>query len=261
MPSHWSSPELHIVTGSSPTGTQFVQAAGCAHASSYVNPGTDEVTLVCTGRSSATSEGEFWECMNAACLEKLPLLVLVEDNGFAISVPVEAQTAGGSISALLRSFPDQFIAQCDGEKRISLNPSRRCQRILFVACSVRLVGRSWFRAGCTVLASIASINEQVGCGDARYVGREKNAKARRSSRRLRGAGAEIANPLSSTSTSSGSFSRRAAFMHSQNSPSLVARLRPLQSPCHFVSARVHVAGWRGRSLQPGRTAFPSAKNP
>jgi 2-oxoisovalerate dehydrogenase E1 component len=113
MPSHWSSPELHIVTGSSPTGTQFVQAAGCAHASSYVNPGTDEVTLVCTGEG-ATSEGEFWECMNAACLEKLPLLVLVEDNGFAISVPVEAQTAGGSISALLRSFPDLFIAQCDG---------------------------------------------------------------------------------------------------------------------------------------------------
>jgi 2-oxoisovalerate dehydrogenase E1 component len=113
MPSHWSSPELHIVTGSSPTGTQFVQAAGCAHASSYVNPGSDEVTLVCTGEG-ATSEGEFWECMNAACLEKLPLLVLVEDNGFAISVPVETQTAGGSISALLRSFPDLFIAECDG---------------------------------------------------------------------------------------------------------------------------------------------------
>src|SRR3954466_15048411 len=56
MPSHWSSPELHIVTGSSPTGTQFVQAMGCAHASSYVNPGTDEVTLVCTGEG-ATSEG------------------------------------------------------------------------------------------------------------------------------------------------------------------------------------------------------------
>ena len=71
------------------------------------------MTLVCTGEG-ATSEGEFWECMNAACLEKLPLLVLVEDNGFAISVPVETQTAGGSISALLRSFPGLFIAKCDG---------------------------------------------------------------------------------------------------------------------------------------------------
>jgi 2-oxoisovalerate dehydrogenase E1 component len=113
MPSHWSSPELHIVTGSSPTGTQFLQAAGCAHATSYVNPGSDEVTLVCTGEG-ATSEGEFWECMNAACLEKLPLLVLVEDNAFAISVPVERQTAGGSISAMLRSFPGLHIAECDG---------------------------------------------------------------------------------------------------------------------------------------------------
>lgn len=113
MPSHWSSPELHIVTGSSPTGTQFVQAAGCAHAGSYVNPGSDEVTLVCTGEG-ATSEGEFWECMNAACLEKLPLLVLVEDNGFAISVPVEHQTAGGSISSIMRSFPNLFVRECDG---------------------------------------------------------------------------------------------------------------------------------------------------
>src|SRR5262245_23477253 len=80
MPSHWSSPELHIVTGSSPTGTQFLQAAGCAQASSYVNPGSDEITLVCTGEG-ATSEGEFWETLNVACLEKLPLVILVEDNG------------------------------------------------------------------------------------------------------------------------------------------------------------------------------------
>jgi 2-oxoisovalerate dehydrogenase E1 component len=113
MPSHWSSPELHIVTGSSPTGTQFVQAVGCANASSYVNPGSDEVTLVCTG-DGATSEGEFWESMNIACLEKLPLVVLVEDNGFAISVPVEHQTAGGSISAIMRSFPHLFVTECDG---------------------------------------------------------------------------------------------------------------------------------------------------
>jgi 2-oxoisovalerate dehydrogenase E1 component len=113
MPSHWSSPELHIVTGSSPTGTQFVQAVGCANATSYVNPGSDEVTLVCTGEG-ATSQGEFWEAMNTACLEKLPLVVLVEDNGFAISVPVEHQTAGGSISAIVRSFPHLFVADCDG---------------------------------------------------------------------------------------------------------------------------------------------------
>jgi 2-oxoisovalerate dehydrogenase E1 component len=113
MPSHWSSPELHIVSGSSPTGTQFVQAAGCAHASSYKNPGTDEVTLVCTG-DGATSEGEFWEMLNAACLEKLPLLILVEDNGFAISTPVECQTPGGSISKLVTGFPDLLVLTTDG---------------------------------------------------------------------------------------------------------------------------------------------------
>lgn len=113
MPSHWSSPELHIVTGSSPTGTQFVQAAGCAHASYYLNPGNDEVTLVTSG-DGATSEGEFWECLNAACLERLPLLILVEDNGYAISVPVERQTPGGSISALLRNFPGLLCLETDG---------------------------------------------------------------------------------------------------------------------------------------------------
>lgn len=113
MPSHWSSPELHIVTGSSPTGTQFVQAAGCANASSYKNPGTDEVTLVCTG-DGATSEGEFWETLNLACLERLPLLFLVEDNGFAISTPVECQTPGASISALVSNFPHLLTLQVDG---------------------------------------------------------------------------------------------------------------------------------------------------
>ncbi|MDZ4798407.1 MAG: dehydrogenase E1 component subunit alpha/beta [Bryobacteraceae bacterium] len=113
MPSHWSSPELHIVTGSSPTGTQFVQSVGCANAASYLRPGTDEVTLVCTGEG-ATSEGEFWESLNLACLEKLPLLILVEDNGFAISTPVECQTPGGSISRLVRGFPNLHVSEVDG---------------------------------------------------------------------------------------------------------------------------------------------------
>jgi 2-oxoisovalerate dehydrogenase E1 component len=113
MPSHWSSPQLHIVTGSSPTGTQFLQAAGCAQAAGYLNPNSDEVTLVCTG-DGATSEGEFWEMLNIACLEKLPLIILVEDNGFAISVPVECQTAGGSISKLVTGFPHLFIRPVDG---------------------------------------------------------------------------------------------------------------------------------------------------
>ena len=113
MPSHWASPKLHIFTGSSPTGTQFVQAAGCAQAKQYLDRSSDEITLTCTGEG-ATSEGEFWECMNAACLERLPLLVLVEDNGYAISVPVERQTPGGNIARLLEGFPYLLRLEVDG---------------------------------------------------------------------------------------------------------------------------------------------------
>jgi 2-oxoisovalerate dehydrogenase E1 component len=113
MPSHWSSPNLHIVTASSPTGSQFVQAMGCASGGRYIEPSSDEVTVVCTG-DGATSEGEFWEMMNILCLEKLPVLVLVEDNNYAISVPIERQTAGGSISALLSGFPNLLRIEVDG---------------------------------------------------------------------------------------------------------------------------------------------------
>src|SRR5580693_3221724 len=113
MPSHWSSAELHIVSGSSPTGTQFVQAAGCAQAYRYLDPDSDEVTLVSSGEGS-TSEGEFWESLNAACLDKIPLIFLIQDNGWAISVPVERQTPGGSISALLEGFPQLLRMEVDG---------------------------------------------------------------------------------------------------------------------------------------------------
>jgi len=113
MPSHWSSPELHILAGSSPTGTQFLHGAGCAHATTYLNHGSDEVTLVSSGEG-ATSEGEFWECMNSACLDRLPLVVLVEDNGYAISVPVERQTPGGNIANLLEGFPNLLRLEVDG---------------------------------------------------------------------------------------------------------------------------------------------------
>jgi 2-oxoisovalerate dehydrogenase E1 component len=113
MPSHWSSPTLHIVTGSSPTGTQWLHAVGCAHASRYINPESDEVTLGCGGEG-CTSEGEFWESLSAACLEHLPMVFLIEDNGYAISVPVECQTPGGNISKLVSGFPDLGIFNVDG---------------------------------------------------------------------------------------------------------------------------------------------------
>jgi 2-oxoisovalerate dehydrogenase E1 component len=113
MPSHWSSPALRIVTGSSPTGTQLLHAVGCAQVKSLKRERSDEITLATLGEG-ATSEGEFWEAMNAACLERLPLLVLVEDNGYAISVPVERQTPGGNIARLLEGFPGLLRLEVDG---------------------------------------------------------------------------------------------------------------------------------------------------
>ncbi len=113
MPSHWSSPRLHIVTGSSPTGTQFLHAVGCAQAKQYGDSSSDEITLVSSGEG-ATSEGEFWEAINAACLDNLSLLFFIEDNGFAISVPVERQMPGGNIVRLLEGFPGLLRLEVDG---------------------------------------------------------------------------------------------------------------------------------------------------
>ncbi|HTS51733.1 MAG TPA: dehydrogenase E1 component subunit alpha/beta [Burkholderiales bacterium] len=124
MPSHWTSSHLHIVAGSSPTGTQVLQAVGAAEASLYFarvreaaelasSFHQDEAVYVSLG-DGATSEGEFWEAVNGAALIKAPLLFVVEDNGYAISVPVEAQTAGASISRLVRDFPNLMVVECDG---------------------------------------------------------------------------------------------------------------------------------------------------
>ena len=120
MPSHWGHKELNIVSTSSPTGTQFLQGVGSAEASLRakllgITDGfhADEVVLVTTG-DGTTSEGEFWESLNTASNLKLPVVYLVEDNGYAISVPVEVNTAGGSISKLVASFPGLYIQEVDG---------------------------------------------------------------------------------------------------------------------------------------------------
>jgi 2-oxoisovalerate dehydrogenase E1 component len=158
MPSHWSYPQFNIVTQSSPTGSQILQAVGCAEGGRYFAqrpkaagiPGSssespllaqnarngapvakdglgvfdyrlfknvkfqnDEVTYVSLG-DGTTSEGEFWEALNAVALGKLPVIFCVQDNGYAISVPVEVQTAGGSISRLVSGFPNFHFEEVDG---------------------------------------------------------------------------------------------------------------------------------------------------
>src|SRR4249920_3201595 len=124
MPSHWGHPKLNIVSGSSPTGTQVLQAVGAAEAGVIYGRvpqipdrelkfHPDELTYVSLGEG-ATSEGEVWEAFNSACTKRLPVLFLVEDNGYAISVPVEVQTAGGDISRLVRSFPGLHVDSIDG---------------------------------------------------------------------------------------------------------------------------------------------------
>ncbi len=124
MPSHPTSARLQIASTSSPTGTQFLQAVGAAEAGyraglqeelkeRVANVQDDEIVVVCSG-DGTTSEGEFWEALNTASNLKLPVLFLVEDNGYAISVPVEVQTAGGSVSRLVAGFPDLMIRECDG---------------------------------------------------------------------------------------------------------------------------------------------------
>ncbi|MFN9430551.1 MAG: thiamine pyrophosphate-dependent enzyme [Acidobacteriota bacterium] len=113
MPSHWSSRDLHIISGSSPTGSQFLHAIGCAHATRFLRQHPEELTLVTSG-DGATSEGEFWEAINLACLHRYPVIFLIEDNGYAISVPVEHQTPGGSISKLLAGFPGLLRLEVDG---------------------------------------------------------------------------------------------------------------------------------------------------
>ncbi|HZI66501.1 MAG TPA: dehydrogenase E1 component subunit alpha/beta [Thermoanaerobaculia bacterium] len=123
MPAHWGSRRLNLISKSSCTGTQFLHAVGAAEGgwrlsripelASRGGFEKDEVAYVSSGEGQ-TSEGEFWESLSSACNLKLPVLYLVEDNGYAISVPVEVNTPGGSISKLLTGFPDLFVAEVDG---------------------------------------------------------------------------------------------------------------------------------------------------
>ncbi len=153
MPNHWSSRLLHIVSTSSSTATQMLHAVGCAEAGRYFSQHPeaaqkpnmpmdyrafhdvefhgDEVALACIGEGS-TSEGEFWEALNTASNQKLPVIFLIEDNGYAISVPVEVNTPGGNISRLVANFPNFHFQEIDGTDaeaclRAFQNAARYCR--------------------------------------------------------------------------------------------------------------------------------------
>jgi 2-oxoisovalerate dehydrogenase E1 component len=140
MPSHWTSERLNIVSPSSSTATQCLQAIGCAEAGRYykhhpesakkpsdvvdyrsfkdVKFRPDEVTYVSIGEGS-TSQGEFWESLNTASNSRLPVVYVIEDNGYAISTPVEANTPGGNISKLIANFPGFKFWEVDGTDAIA----------------------------------------------------------------------------------------------------------------------------------------------
>jgi 2-oxoisovalerate dehydrogenase E1 component len=138
MPSHWTSRKLNIVSQSSSTSTQCLHAIGCADAGRYfaqhpeaaqkhegdyrackdVTFHGDEVVYVSVGEGS-TSQGEFWESLSIAANRKLPVVFAVEDNGYAISVPVEVNTPGGNISKIVSGFPNFYFAEVDGTDPIA----------------------------------------------------------------------------------------------------------------------------------------------
>ncbi len=121
MPSHWGFRDKHVVTQSSPTGSQCIPAVGCAEAGRYIGRTAalshlpvagDEVTYVSLGEG-ATSEGEFWESLNTACTLHLPVVFVVADNGFAISVPVSDQSPA-PVSELVQGFRGLEVLHLDG---------------------------------------------------------------------------------------------------------------------------------------------------
>jgi 2-oxoisovalerate dehydrogenase E1 component len=124
MPSHWGHQRFNIPSKSSCVGTQCLHGVGCAEAGVIYDRVTaiegretryrpDEITYVSIGEGG-TSEGEFWESLTTACTRKLPIVYLIEDNGYAISVPVEVQTPGGDITRLVEGFPGLRVFRCDG---------------------------------------------------------------------------------------------------------------------------------------------------
>lgn len=111
MPQHYGHKDLRIVSQSSPTGTQFLQAVGCAMSRKWEND--HEIVYVSSGEGS-TSEGEFHEALNWASREKLPIIFHIQDNEYAISVHVSEQTSGSSVFSMVNGYDNLSRYEVDG---------------------------------------------------------------------------------------------------------------------------------------------------
>lgn len=111
MPGHYGNPALNLPTQSSPTGTQFLNAVGTALATKKLK--TDEISYVSSGEGT-TSQGEFYEAVNWASREKLPVLFHIQDNKYAISVPRESQSSGGNVGHTFCCYQNLMMKTYDG---------------------------------------------------------------------------------------------------------------------------------------------------
>lgn len=118
MPQHYGNKDLRIVTQSSPTGTQFLQAVGCSMSRKWEK--SKEIVYVSSGEGS-TSEGEFHEALNWSSREKLPVIFHIQDNGYAISVPVSDQIAGSSVFDMVSGYENLAKYDVDGTNFFETN--------------------------------------------------------------------------------------------------------------------------------------------
>jgi len=130
MPAHWGHAKFNLVSASSPIATQYLNAVGCAEAIVKMRDHADmrdavggefraDEVVICTGGDGSTSEGEFWEALSSACVLALPVVFVIEDNGYAISVPREVQTPQDSISKAVAGFRPLLVVECDGTDAVA----------------------------------------------------------------------------------------------------------------------------------------------
>ncbi len=117
MSFHYSQRDLRLMPHSSPVGSQFLQAAGRAYA--VKQSGKDEVVYV-SGGDGSTSQGDFHEALNFSSIHQLPVIFVIQNNEWAISVPLKEQTAGKSIVPMAKGYAGLTVSEVDGTNYLAL---------------------------------------------------------------------------------------------------------------------------------------------